>query len=92
MEHPVPNFDAWKREGFDRDPLDRKQSGVQYHKIMRPLGDEKYVMIDLGFARREEAEAMLERLNVMWGNVKERFGWTESPRARIVEVVEEKEY
>jgi len=28
IEHPVPNFDAWKK-AFDSDPLGREQSGVR---------------------------------------------------------------
>jgi hypothetical protein len=35
---------------------------------------------------------MLEKLKVMWGNVSERFGWTEHPKAVITEVAEEKDY
>ncbi len=92
IEHPVPDFDAWKREGFDNDPLNRQQSAVQYYRIMRPVDNPNYALIDLGFAKRDQAEAMLERLKTMWSNVQERFGWTKPPKATIVEVTQEEEY
>ena len=92
IEHSVPNFDAWKKEGFDNDPLDRMGSGVTFYRIFQPVDNSIYVMIDLGFDSREKAESMLQRLKVMWGNVSERFGWTESPKATISKMVEEKQY
>jgi hypothetical protein len=49
-------------------------------------------MIDLEFDSAGEAEAFRAALRDLWGRVEGRFGWTESPRARIVETVEIKEY
>ncbi len=57
IEHPVPNFDAWKK-AFDSDPVSRERSGVRRYQVLRPV----------------EGTVM------------------ESPRVRIVEVVESKEY
>jgi hypothetical protein len=49
-------------------------------------------MIDLEFDSPGEAEAFRAALRDLWRRVEGRFGWTESPRARIVETVEIKEY
>jgi hypothetical protein len=92
IEHPVPDFDAWKKEGFDSDPVGREHGGVRRYRISRPIDDPKYVMIDLEFDSSSEAEAFRTALRGMWGRVQGQFGWTESPRARIVETVESKEY
>ncbi len=92
IEHPVPDFAAWKREGFDSDPLGREQAGVARYRILRDVDDPNYVMVDLEFDNRDEAEAFRAALRDLWGRVQDRFGWTESPRARIVENVESKEY
>jgi len=89
IEHPVPEFDAWK-EAFDSDPVRREQSGVRSYRILRPIDDRKYVMIDLEFDGSSEAEAFLAALRELWARVEGRI--MESPRARIVEVVESKEY
>jgi len=89
IEHPVPEFDAWK-EAFDSDPVHREQSGVRSYRIMRPIDDRKYVMVDLEFDGSSEAEAFLAALRKLWGRVEGRI--MESPQARIVETVETKQY
>ena len=89
IEHPVPDFDAW-REAFDSDPVGREQGGVRSYRVLRPIDDRKYVMIDLEFDGVSEAEAFLERLRELWARVEGRI--MESPRARIVETVESRSY
>lgn len=87
IEHAVPNFEAWKQQGFDSDPLDRRGSGVKEYRVMRAINDPNYAVIDLLFETREEAELMLEKLETMWGKVKDGFGWQEMPKAMIVEEI-----
>lgn len=89
IEHPVPNYEAWK-EAFDNDPRGRERSGVRRYRILRAADDPNYVMIDLEFDAANEAEAFLEGLRAMWERV---LGTLISdPRARIVEPVEATEY
>lgn len=85
IEHPVPEFDAWK-EAFDKNPLGRRRSGVRRYRVMRPIGNPSYVMIDLEFDRVEDAEAMLASLRQLWGEVEGTLMTTAN--SRIVEVVE----
>jgi hypothetical protein len=92
IEHPVPDFDAWKAEGFDTDPIGRERGGVRRYRILRPVDDPHFVMIDLEFDTADRAEAFRGELHDMWGRVQERFGWTEIPRARIVEAVDARDY
>jgi hypothetical protein len=92
IEHTVPDFEDWKKGGFDSDPLDRKASGVVRYRIAQPIDDPKYAVIELEFNKLDEAEAMLERLKVMWGNVMDRFGWTEKPKTQILNMAASKEY
>ena len=89
IEHPVPDFDAWKK-AFDSDPLGREQSGVRRYRVLRPIDDPNYVMIDLEFDSLSEAEAVSAALRDLWGRVQGKI--VESPQARIVEAVESKEY
>ncbi|TMD67389.1 MAG: hypothetical protein E6I91_07165 [Chloroflexi bacterium] len=89
IEHPVPNFDAWKK-AFDSDPVGRERSGVRRYKVLRPLDNPNYVMIDLEFASSSEAEAFLAAMREVWRRVEGTI--MENPQARIVEVVESKEY
>lgn len=90
IEHTVPDFDVWKA-AFDSDPVGREQGGVRRYRVLRPVDDPKYVMVDLEFDSSSEAEAFRAALGDLWRRV-EAEGLMESPRARIVETVESKEY
>jgi len=85
IEHPVPDYDAWK-QAFDADPIGRAQAGVQRYRIMRPVDDVGRVLIDLEFDDVGEAESMLARLRGLWASVDGTI--MSSPEARIVDVVE----
>ena len=85
IEHSVPSFDKWK-QAFDRDPADRKGSGVRRYRVLRLNDDPNYVMIDLEFDTGGEAEAFLQKMQRIWeGPAK---GVMQNPQARIAEVVE----
>lgn len=89
IEHPVPNFDGWKK-AFDSDPVGREKSGVRSYRILRPIDDPLYVMIDLELNTLSQAEALLAAMRIVWGRVEGKI--IMSPRARIVEAVETKLY
>lgn len=89
IEHPVPDFDGWKR-AFDSDPVGRERMGVRRYQILRSLDDPNYVMIDLEFATKGEAEALLAAMREVWRRVEGSV--MSNPQARIVEIVETKAY
>lgn len=89
IEHAVPNFDGWKN-AFDNDPVGRQKSGVRRYRVLRPIDNANYVMIDLEFDSAGEAEALLAAMRVVWGRVEGKV--MTNPEARIVEEVETKEY
>lgn len=89
IEHPVPDFDGWK-QAFDSDPVGRERSGVRRHRILRAMDDPNYVMIDLEFDTKSEAEALLAAMRGVWSRVQGQI--MRDPQARIVEVVESKDY
>jgi hypothetical protein len=89
IEHSVPNFDGWKKT-FDSDPLGREKSGVRRHRVLRPVDDPKYVMIDLEFDNASKAEAFRTALRDLWRPLEGQM--IENPRVQIVEAVETKEY
>ena len=89
IEHPVPDYATWK-QAFDSDPVGRQRSGVRRFQILRSLDDPTFVMIDLEFDTKGEAEALLAAMREVWGRVQGTVMW--NPQARIVEVVESKEY
>ena len=65
IRHSVPNYDGWKH-AFDRDPMDRKGSGVRRYDVYRAIADPSLVMIDLELDSLEEANRLLERLRQLW--------------------------
>lgn len=89
IEHQVPNYEGWKR-AFDSDPVIREKSGMRSYRILRPIDDPNYVMIDLDFNTASEAEAHLATLRVLWGRVEGTVMM--NPQVRIVEAVETKDY
>jgi hypothetical protein len=86
IAHGVRDYESWKRE-FDEDPVGRRAGGVRAYRISRPTDDPRYVIIELEFATLEEAEGFQRKLRQLWGDVDARLG-LESPRTRIVDVVE----
>ncbi len=89
IEHPVSDFDGWKK-AFDSDPVGREKSGVRRYRVLRPVDDPQYVMIDLEFDTTAQAEALLAAMRVVWGRVQGKIVF--NPQARIVEAVETRQY
>lgn len=92
IEHQIRDFDSWKA-AFDSDPVGRQQSGVRRHRVLRPIDDPNYVMIDLDFDSSSEAEAFLAALRRnVWSSREATPALRGEPQTRIVEAVEVKEY
>jgi hypothetical protein len=88
IEHSVPSFDKWK-QAFDRDPADRKGSGVRRYQILRLQNEPNYVMIDLEFDNTAEAEAFVQKMQRIWDGPAK--GVMLNPRARLADFVEGKD-
>ena len=91
IEHPIRDFDAWKK-AFERDPIGRERSGVRRYRVLRPIDDPNYVIIDLDFDSSSAAESFLVALREVWRSPAAAPALVGSPQTRIVEVVESKEY
>jgi len=87
IEHAIKDFDMWKA-AFDRDPVDRAGSGVLAHRISRPVDDPHYVVVELDFDGREQAEGLLAKLQEkVWNSPDAAPALSGAPKTRIVEVV-----
>jgi hypothetical protein len=89
IEHPVIDFDAWKR-AFDSDPVGRAQSGVRRYWISRSVEDINHVSIDLEFETEREAVGLLSAMRGVWTRVAGQI--VMDPQAHIAQVVETREY
>ncbi|MDQ4082013.1 MAG: hypothetical protein M3123_03885 [Actinomycetota bacterium] len=90
IEHRVADFDRW-RTAFESDPVGREEGGVRRYRILRPLDDPNYVVVELEFESASDAEAFRGELHSLWERAREGLG-LENPLARVVEVVETREY
>lgn len=89
IEHPIRDFASW-RAAFDRDPAGRQGAGVRCYRVYRPVGDPKYVLVDLDFDAIETAERFLAVMRTIWQRVDGTL--IDGPRARIVECIDEHTY
>ena len=87
IEHAIKDFDMWKA-AFDRDPVDRAGSGVRAHRISRPVDDPHFVVVELDFESRDQAEALLAKLQEkVWNSPDVAPALSGAPKTRVVEVV-----
>jgi len=85
IEHPVTDFGTWKA-AFDRFAAARERSGVRGHRIMRPVDDARYVVIDLDFQTVGEAEEFLDFLRTrIWNSPQNAPALAGTPQTRILE-------
>ena len=84
IEHPITDFGTWKA-AFDRFAEARVKSGVCGHRILRPVDDARYVMVDLDFQTVDEAERFLDFLRTtVWISTVNAPALAGTPRTRIL--------
>jgi hypothetical protein len=67
IEHPITDFGTWS-SAFGRFAEIRRLAGVREQCVQRPAGDPNYVVVDLDFSSRAEAETYLRFLKTqVWG-------------------------
>ncbi len=64
MRYELDDYDAW-RQVFDRDPLDRRGSGVRSYRISRDVDNDQAVLVDLDFGSVDQAAAFHGRLRAL---------------------------
>ncbi len=85
IEHPITDFGAWS-SAFARFAEARRHAGVRAQRLHRPAGDPNYVVIDLDFGTRGEAEAFLQFLKTqVWGVPGNAPALAGSPQTMILE-------
>jgi hypothetical protein len=85
IEHPITDFGTWKA-AFDRFAEARERSGVRGHRILRPVDDAHYVVIDLDFQTPGEAETFLDFLQTrVWTSTQNAPALAGAPQTRILE-------
>jgi hypothetical protein len=91
IEHAVRDFETWKA-AFDSDPAHREASGVRRYQVLRPTDDPRYVAVDLEFDTLAAAEAFKVALEGVWRSPQALAALGGTPKARIVDIVERRDY
>lgn len=83
IEHSISDFDTW-HAAFERFAARRKEGGVIRERIMQPIDDPHYVLIDLEFATLEAAQHFRDFLeDQVWSRRTNSPALVGNPRARI---------
>ncbi len=86
IEHAISDFDTW-HDAFVHFGQRRKQGGVIGERIMQPVDDPHYVLIDLEFTTIEEARNFQKFLETqVWSTPANSPALVGSPRARIADL------
>ena len=84
IEHPISDYATWRR-AFNSFAPARDRAGVQRHRILRPVDDERYVCVDLDFTTVHAAEEFLEFLRTsVWSDATRAPALAGTPQTRIL--------
>lgn len=85
IQHPITDFETWS-SAFARFGEARRQAGARAQRVQRPADDPNYVVVDLEFDTRGEAEAFLRFLQTqVWGIAGNSPALAGSPKTMILE-------
>ena len=87
IEHPISDLPTWKA-AFDRFAGPRRQGGVCAERVQHPVDDDGYVLIDLDFSTRDQAQRFLGFLETsVWSSREASPALAGTPRTRILQPV-----
>ena len=85
IEHAISDFPTW-RQAFDSIAEAREKAGVLSHRICRPVGDPRHLVIELDFDAEENADSFRQFLhNVVWANRGASPALVGTPQTRILQ-------
>jgi hypothetical protein len=88
IEHAITDFPTW-RSAFDRFAEARERAGVRQHRILRPVDDDRYIIVDLDFDSPAAAEAFGTFLRTqVWSSPGSAPALVGTPATRIHTLVE----
>ncbi len=84
IEHPIVDFELWST-AFERFAQQRREAGVRAHRILQPVDDPNYVVIDLDFDTTDEARRFLGFLQTkVWASPKDAPALAGTPQTKIL--------
>lgn len=87
IEHPISDYPTW-RAAFDRFEGARREAGVRRHLVQQPVGDHRYVVVDLEFDTVYAAERFHGFLRErVWSSADTAPGLRGEPVVRVLQPV-----
>jgi len=87
IEHPISDLQPWLG-AFGQFAEARREAGVLVERVQQPVGDDKYIVVDLEFETVEDAEKFKEFLEtVVWQSRDLSPGLAGAPQARVLQQV-----
>ena len=84
IEHPVTDFEIWQN-AFNRFAEVRSLAGVRSETVQRPVDDPAYVVVDLEFDTRDDAQTFLQFLSSeIWTSPENAPALVGTPRTSIL--------
>jgi hypothetical protein len=85
IQHPITDFDTWTA-AFNRFADARRNAGVRAQRVQRPVGDPRFVVIDLDFDSAGEARSFQGFLTTqVWADPENSPGLAGTPETMILE-------
>jgi hypothetical protein len=88
IEHQITGYPEWK-DAFDSFAGMRAAAGVRRHTVLRPVDDDRYILIDLDFETTEQASRFAAVLrDRIWSSSDSSPALVGSPRTRILQTLD----
>lgn len=88
IQHAITDLTTWTA-AFDGFAEKRRQAGVLSETVRHPVGDDRYVVIDLEFATTDQASAFLRFLQTaVWASNEASPALAGAPEVKILEPVD----
>ena len=87
IEHAITDLETWQR-AFGRFAGRRAEGGVLSERILQPVDDPHYVLVDLEFAGVEAAQRFQQFLQTqVWSDPANSPALDGTPRSRVVDEI-----
>jgi hypothetical protein len=87
IEHAIRDYETWQK-AFDSFAEARAKAGVRGFAIRQPVGDPKYLVLDLEFDTAGRAEAFAQFLHQhVWSSPTSSPALASTPDTRILDLV-----
>ena len=88
IEHPITDFDTWLG-AFNSFADARAKAGVREQRVRQPVGDPRFIVVDLEFDDVDAANGFKEFLEgVVWQSKDLSPGLDGTPTARVLDDVD----